>query len=113
MNLGTEKFRVDIRTVPQKGLGFSVSDLVNPYVKLGGTLAKPALTLDPEGVLIEGGAAVATGGVSLLAKHFEERFIDAKDACGKAVADAELLQPPAQVAVCARGCNVMSCRTCQ
>ena len=34
-------------------------------------------------------AAVATGGVSLLAKRFKERFIDEKDACGKAVRDAE------------------------
>ena len=39
--------------------------------------------------MLEGGAAVATGGVSLLARRFKERFIDEKDACGKAVRDAE------------------------
>ena len=89
VDLATEKLSADIRTVPQKGLGLSISDLANPYVKLGGTLAKPVLTLDPEGALLEGGAAVATGGVSLLAKRFKERFIDEKDACGKAVRDAE------------------------
>ncbi len=89
VDLSTEKFNADIRTVPQKGLGLSVTDLVNPYVKLGGTLANPMLMLDPEGALIEGGAAVATAGVSILAKRFKERFIDAKDACGKAVTDAE------------------------
>jgi uncharacterized protein involved in outer membrane biogenesis len=89
VDLATEKLSADIRTVPQKGLGLSISDLANPYVKLGGTLAKPVLTLDPEGALLEGGAAVATGGVSLLARRFKERFIDERDACGKAVRDAE------------------------
>ena len=59
--------RTLISTVPQKGLGLSVTDLVNPYVKLSGTLAKPSLTLDPEGVLLEGGTAVATAGISILA----------------------------------------------
>ncbi len=89
VDLSTEKFSATIRTVPQKGLGLSVTDLVNPFVKLGGTFAKPMLTLDPEGALIEGGAAVATAGVSILAKRFKQRFIDDKDACGKALKEAE------------------------
>jgi uncharacterized protein involved in outer membrane biogenesis len=89
VDLGTEKFDATISTVPQKGLGLSVSDLVNPYVKLSGTFAKPVLTLDPEGALIEGGAAVATGGLSILAKRFKQRFLDDKDACGKALKEAE------------------------
>ncbi|MBT8106852.1 MAG: AsmA family protein [Gammaproteobacteria bacterium] len=87
-NLATEEFSASIRTVPQKGLGLSVGDLVNPYIKLGGTFADPSLTLDPEGVLIEGGTAVATGGISILAKRFKQRFLDDKDACGKALTDA-------------------------
>jgi hypothetical protein len=89
VDLDTEKFTAIIRTVPQKGLGLSVSDLVNPYVMLAGTLADPALTLNPQGALLEGGVAAATGGVSLLAKRFKERYIDAKDACGKALAEAD------------------------
>jgi hypothetical protein len=75
--------------VPQKGLGLSVTSLVNPFVKLSGTFAKPALTIDPEGALVEGGAAVATAGLSILAKRFKQRFLDDKDACGKALKDAE------------------------
>jgi uncharacterized protein involved in outer membrane biogenesis len=89
VDLSTEQFSATIRTVPQKGLGLSVGDLVNPYVMLSGTFAKPALTLDPEGALIEGGTAVATGGISILAKRFKQRFIDDKDACGKALNEAE------------------------
>jgi hypothetical protein len=89
VDLSTEKFKASIRTVPQKGLGLSIGDLVNPYTMLSGTFANPTLTLDPEGALIQGGTAVATGGLSILAKRFKERFIDDKDACGKALKDAE------------------------
>lgn len=89
VDLKTEKLSADINTVPQKGLGLSFSDLVNPYTKLGGTLASPSLALDPEGALIEGGAAVATAGLSILAKRFKDRYLSEKDACGKAVAEAD------------------------
>jgi len=71
-----------------KGLGLSFSDLVNPFIKLGGTLARPTLALDPEGALLEGGAAVATAGISFLAKRFNERFLKAKDQCAKAIEDS-------------------------
>lgn len=90
INLTTEKIDVYINTVPRKGLGLSFSDLINPFTKIGGTLANPILTLDPEGAVIEGGVAVATAGVSILAKRFKERFLSAKDACGKAINDADL-----------------------
>ena len=88
IDLKTEKVDVKVNTVPQKGLGLSLSDLVNPYTAIGGTLAKPTLTLDPQGAMIEGGAAVATGGLSILAKRFAERYLTASDACGKAASDA-------------------------
>jgi len=89
IDLKTEKLSVDINTVPRKGLGLSLTDLVNPFTKLGGTLAKPTLTIDPEGALIEGGVAVATVGLSILAKRFKDRFLSAKDPCGKAVSEAD------------------------
>jgi len=85
VDLKTEKLNATIRTVPTKGLGLSFSDLINPYTMISGTLASPRLTLDPEGALIEGGAAVATGGLSFLAKRFKDRFLSEKDACGAAV----------------------------
>ena len=89
IDLKTENLYVDLNTVPQKGLGLSLSDLINPYTNIGGTLAKPTLTLDPQGAMIEGGVAVATGGISILAKRFAERYLTAADACGKAASDAE------------------------
>ena len=73
--------------IPQKGLGLSISNLINPYIQVNGTLGKPTLELDPESILIEGGVAVATAGLSILAKGFKDRFLSEKDPCGKAVAE--------------------------
>jgi AsmA protein len=89
IDLKTEKLDAHISTTPQKGLGISVSNLINPYVKLTGTLAKPALALDAQSVVVEGGVAVATAGLSILAKSFKNRYLSEKDPCGKAVAEAE------------------------
>jgi len=96
IDLKTEKMDADFKMIPQKGLGLSVSNLVNPYVKVTGTLAEPSLILDPESILIEGGVAVATAGLSLLAKGLKDRYLSEKDPCGKAVEefDAALAAPP-------------------
>jgi hypothetical protein len=89
IDLGSEDLDVTINTVARKGVGISFSNLINPYTKIGGTLASPSLQLDPEGAMIEGGAAIATGGLSILAKGFKDRFLSAKDPCGKALGDAD------------------------
>ncbi len=89
IDLNTEKINVDFQMTPQKGLGLSISGLVNPYVKLTGTLGKPSLVLDAESVLIGGSVAVATAGLSLLAKGVKDRFFSGKDPCGKAVAESD------------------------
>jgi hypothetical protein len=89
IDLKTEKLDADFKTVPRKGLGISFSSLVNPYIKLTGTLAKPSMILNPEGVLVEGGIAVATAGLSILAKSFKDRFLSDKDPCGTALSKAD------------------------
>jgi uncharacterized protein involved in outer membrane biogenesis len=87
VDLKTEKLSVVLNTVPQTGLGLSLSNLVTPYTKAGGTLANPTLTLDAQGAIVQGGAAVATAGISFLAVKFKDRYLSAKDACGKAIDD--------------------------
>jgi len=89
IDLNTERLDADFNTVPMKGLGVSLSNLVNPYVKVAGTLAKPLIVLDAESALVQGGAAVATGGITILAKGLRDRFFSDKDPCGTAVANAE------------------------
>jgi hypothetical protein len=85
INLQNERLRVGFNTIPQKGLGISLSGLVTPYVNLSGTLAKPSMKLNAESTLIEGGAAVATVGLSVLAKSLKNRFFSSKTPCGDAV----------------------------
>jgi hypothetical protein len=87
IDLKDETLDADFKIVAQKGLGLSITNLVNPYIKLTGTLGKPSLVVDPESVLIEGGVAVATAGLSILAKSFKDRFLSEKDPCGKALAE--------------------------
>jgi hypothetical protein len=72
--------------------------VLNPYVKIVGTLAEPKLTIDEKGMLVSGGAAVATGGLSVLARATWDRLPRGDDPCGAAVKEgrqalAALLEP--------------------
>ena len=77
----TEEIRIGVRTTPRKIVSISAAELFNPYVQVVGTLASPRLAVDEAGVLITGGAAVATGGLSLLARGLWDRLSKAGDAC--------------------------------
>lgn len=84
IDLSTEKLFATFNTIPQKGLGLSASKAFNPFIGVGGTLAKPALTLDPKGAVIDGGLAVVTGGLSIVAKSFIDRLTNSEDPCSEA-----------------------------
>jgi hypothetical protein len=81
LNLKTEEIRVGVRTTPRRIVSISAAELFNPYVQVVGTLAAPKLAVDEAGVLITGGAAVATGGLTLLARGLWDRLSKAGDAC--------------------------------
>ena len=81
VNLKTEEIRVGVRTTPRQVMSISAAELFNPYVQVVGTLASPRLAVDEAGVLITGGAAVATGGLSLLARGIWDRLSKSGDAC--------------------------------
>jgi len=89
IDLSTESLDVTFNTVPQKGLGLSLTNLVNPYVKVGGSLGSPVLALNPEGAILEGGAAVATGGLSILVLGLKDRFLSDKKPCETALAKTD------------------------
>jgi uncharacterized protein involved in outer membrane biogenesis len=84
INLQTEKLTMQFQTTPRKGFTVSAGEILNPYVKVVGTLAQPRLAVDEKGVLISGGAAVATGGLSILAKAAWRRLSRAKKPCQQA-----------------------------
>jgi len=89
VDLKTENMVLHIKTVPMKGLGISLSNLVNPYIQVVGTFSEPGLILDSESVLVEGGAAVATGGISILVLGLKDRFLSDQKPCDSAVKEAE------------------------
>jgi len=81
IDLNTEKISMNIRTTPQRGLSISGGELFNPYLHIVGTLAAPRLAVDEAGVLVSGGAAVATGGLSVLAKATWDRLSRSREPC--------------------------------
>ena len=74
LDLASGKIQVQFKTVPQKGLGFSMSSLINPYIEVTGTLIKPRLSLNPGNTVVAGSLAVMTGGISVLIRNVMERL---------------------------------------
>ena len=83
LDLNTEEIQLGVRTTPRRVVSFSAAELFNPYVQVVGTLASPRLAVDEAGVLITGGAAVATGGLSLLARGLWDRLSKSGDPCNQ------------------------------
>ena len=73
LDLKTEKMQFNFNATPHNALKISASELVNPYILVSGTLAKPSVGLDPQKVLVQGGLAVGTAGISVLAKGLIDR----------------------------------------
>ncbi len=91
--LATEQLNFYLRTAPRRGrVDVTVAEIVNPYMKVTGTLASPGIGVDPKGVLFSGGAAVATLGVSILAKGVWDRIFRADDPCAEAASEAARLE---------------------
>jgi len=74
LNLKTEEMKLNFTATPNNALKISASELFNPYILVGGTLSEPAVGLDPAKVLLHGGAAIGTAGISILAKGVIDRM---------------------------------------
>jgi hypothetical protein len=82
INLANERLDLGIQTTPTKAYQANASEiLLNPFIKIGGTLGQPRLELDTERALIFSGAAAATGGLSILAKGLYDRLRASGDPC--------------------------------
>jgi len=84
IDLQTEKIDLSFNSKPRKGIGISAGALINPLIKVGGRLTTPAVEIDPAGTVVSGGLAVATLGISVLAKSMSDRFLSSADPCGEA-----------------------------
>ena len=85
VNLETENLNFEWVTKPRKGIGVSPSMITNPYIRLGGTLSAPAVQLKEAEAVVQTGAAVATLGLSLVAKGMYDRVTAEKKVCKKAL----------------------------
>ncbi len=88
IDLRTEKLDIEFNTKPRSGVGLTADMFVTPFVKIGGTLAKPGVGLNASGTVLSGGAAVLTGGVSLLVQGVTDRATGERDQCAKALEEA-------------------------
>ena len=86
VDLSSEKVKLNITPKAKQGIGIDVSSLVK-FVALGGTLTTPKPVVTASGVVksaIVIGAAVSTGGVSLLASNVAEKTVTKIDVCKRA-----------------------------
>jgi AsmA protein len=91
LDLKTEKMNFNFNATPNNALQISAGELFNPYILISGTLAKPAVGLDPAKALLHGGAAIGTAGISILAKGLLDRVGNASPVC-----EEMLKAPPPQ-----------------
>ncbi len=96
IDLRDETLAIRFDNQARKGLGFSAASLVNPYVQIAGTLSKPTLGLDIKHSALAGGAAVATGGLTVIAKPLIGRFLLRGDPCEKALKRWKTANEPSQ-----------------
>jgi hypothetical protein len=75
IDLRKEALDLDIAAEPRRGLGISLGDVINPFTRIGGTLAAPRIVADPKTGIIETGAGIATGGLWPLARKLRQRFL--------------------------------------
>jgi len=83
VELGSEDLEFAISPRPRKGLGLSASNLAR-IVRIGGKLSSPGIEADPAGLLKSGakiGAALYTGGLSVLAEGLMNRLQATDNVC--------------------------------
>ncbi|WP_439108148.1 hypothetical protein, partial [Congregibacter sp.] len=85
INLRNEKLEITFNNRARKGLGINAASMINPFVAVTGTLAKPTLGLDLASSAISGGAAVASAGVTIIAKPLLERLFSRGNPCKAAL----------------------------
>jgi uncharacterized protein involved in outer membrane biogenesis len=89
INLRNEQIDLSFNSKPRRGVGISAGSIVNPFVRIGGTLAEPAVALDKSGAALTGGAAFFTAGLSLIAQAAFNAAWRSPDPCGRVLEESE------------------------
>jgi uncharacterized protein involved in outer membrane biogenesis len=88
IDLKTEKLLLNFNTRPRQGIGISPGMFTNPFLDLTGTLTSPSIGIGGKGVA-SGAVAVATGGLSVLAKGAMDRAIGETNQCKETLEKAQ------------------------
>ena len=83
VDLAQEELSLGVSPIARKGVGINVGAAAG-LVRLGGTLSKPKVVADPGGMVtgsLSTGAAIYTGGLSLLAQGLYKRAMYSGSAC--------------------------------
>jgi hypothetical protein len=89
INFSNEKIDFEWATKPRKGIGLSASTITNPYIKVSGRLGDPSLDIKPIQAVTATGVAVATVGLSIVARGFWDRVTAERKVCKRAIKAAE------------------------
>jgi len=81
IKLGTGEIDLHFKTAQRKGLGISILGLADNFIHLTGTLRQPGVEMNAVGFLAHGGAAWATGGLSLLYDSLSRRLTASSNPC--------------------------------
>jgi len=93
INLITESLNLGMKPYAREGLGLNIGAITG-VARIGGTLANPRPEIDPKGTLTAGvtaGAAIATGGLSLLAQGLFSRVSNDQMPCATALGAAPVI----------------------
>jgi hypothetical protein len=83
VNLKSEKLDIAFRAKPREGIGISLGTVANQLLEVRGTLQSPRIAVDAGRTATTTGAAVATGGLSLLARGLWDRLSAEASICDK------------------------------
>ena len=98
IDLKTEKLDIGIDPQAREGVGISAGQLAE-LVRIGGTLAEPKAVPDTKAAVMAGvsaGAAVATGGLSLIAQGLFDKETADEDPCKTALGIKQAKAKPAE-----------------
>ena len=94
VNLKTSQILFGYRAVRRQFFSFNLLGLTSGLAKVTGTLGNPSIALDPSGILIQGTAAWATAGLSVLAGELWRKLESTADPCARIAASAHPASDP-------------------
>jgi len=98
-NLKTSEILIGYRAVRRELFSFSLLGLTSGFAKVTGTIDNPTVALDPGGLLLQGGAAWATAGLSLLAGDLWRKLESGTDPCARIASGAQPMADPLEALI--------------